>query len=92
MGVEGIGESGFDFESMRDTYARIPEFQELEAQLPDVLQMVNSHRGEEGLTGQALVDYWDNIGKGMGGFYDSIRENGCSSCGSSTPGCCDGCA
>lgn len=81
-----------DYEAEREKYAAIPEFRELEAQLPDAIQMVTSTKGEEDLTSQELIDYWDNIGKGMGGFYDDIRENGCSSCGSSTPGCCDGCA
>ncbi len=48
--------------------------------------------GDNGLEGQELVDHWDNVGLGEGGFYDHIREHGCSSCGCHTPGCCDGCA
>lgn len=90
--MTGEGRQPIDYDAEREKYAALPEFQELEAQVPDALQMVTSIRGEEGLAGQELADYWDNIGKGMGGFYDDIRENGCSSCGSHTPGCCDGCA
>ncbi len=57
---------------------------------PDALAMLNND--DSGLRGQELVDHWANIGRGDGGFYDSIRVDGCSSCGSHTPGCCDGCA
>lgn len=42
--------------------------------------------------GRDVGDYWTNIGRGEGGFYDKIREEGCGFCGSHTPGCCDGCA
>ncbi len=90
--MSGEGQPRIDYEAEKARYAAIPEFQELAAQLPDAIQMVTSTKGEEGLTGQELSDYWDSIGKGMGGFYDDIRENGCSSCGSHSPGCCDGCA
>lgn len=90
--MSGEGQPRFDIEAERVKYEGLPEFQELQEQAPDALEMVTSTRGEEGLRGQELADYWDNIGTGMGGFYDDIRENGCSSCGSHTPGCCDGCA
>ena len=39
---------------------------------------VKAEPPKEGLSGEEAVDYWMNIGKGMGGFYDSIRENGCT--------------
>lgn len=48
--------------------------------------------GDSGLEGEELVHYWDEVGLGEGGFYDHIREHGCSYCDSHTPGCCDGCA
>ena len=86
------GQPRFDFEAERVRFAGIPEFRELQGQVPDAIEMVSSTEGEKGLTGQALVDYWDTIGKDKGGFFDDIRENGCSSCGSHTPGCCDGCS
>ena len=82
----------FDFAAEREKYAALPEFQELEQEVPDAIEMIASIKGEEGLTGQDHIDYWNDIGAGQGGFYDSIRENGCTSCGSHTPGCCDGCA
>lgn len=64
-----------------------------ETTLPsDFEDMLNSQDKEKGLRGQELADYWDNIGKGSNGFYDNIRKNGCSYCGSGTPGCCDACA
>ncbi len=47
---------------------------------------------DAGLEGEELVRYWDEVGAGEGGFYDDIREHGCSYCDSHTPGCCDGCA
>ena len=55
---------------------------------------INPAPGTEPEGGQALIDYWDTIGldKDDDGFYNLIRKNGCSSCGSHTPGCCDGCA
>lgn len=42
--------------------------------------------------GGDVGDYWMNVGKGDGGFYDRIREEGCFACESHTPGCCDACA
>jgi hypothetical protein len=86
------GRPNIDYEAELERYRAIPEFRELEAEIPDAIQMMTSYEGEKGLTGQDHIDYWNNIGKGLGGFYDDIRENGCSSCGSHTPGCCDGCA
>lgn len=65
-------------------------FGQLAEESPDAAEMVFA--SDAGLSGQDAVDYWDEIGRGDGGFYDHIRENGCSSCGSHTPGCCDGCA
>jgi hypothetical protein len=65
-------------------------FNELEKKIPDAAEM--TFGSDAGLRGQPLVDYWDQIGRGQGGFYDDIRQNGCSNCGSHTPGCCDGCA
>ncbi len=62
-----------------------PELRELELLVPDAFEMLTSIEGEKGLYGQELADYWDNIGAGQGGFYDDIRKNGCSSCGSHTP-------
>lgn len=88
----GEGQSRFDIEAERAKYEAVPQFQELQAQTPDALEMITSTRSEEGLVGKECIDYQDNIGKGMGGFYDDIRENGCSICGSYAPGCCDGCA
>ena len=58
--------------------------------VPDRFDMLVAH--DSGLSGDALVSYWDEIGKDEGGFYDNIRQNGCWACGSHTPGCCDACA
>lgn len=82
----------FDFDEERERYAELPEFQELESLTPDAIEIISGANAGDGLTGQESIDFWDDIGKGQGGFYDHIRENGCSSCGSHTPGCCDGCA
>lgn len=60
------------------------------ATTPDAVAMVTA--SDSGLQGEALVRHWDEVGLGDGGFYDSIRRDGCSSCGSHTPGNCDGCA
>lgn len=58
--------------------------------LSDRMDMLVS--SDAGLSGDALVRHWDEIGKGEGGFYDDIRQNGCWACDSHTPGCCDACA
>lgn len=92
MSGEGQPNFGIENEVEHILGESFPELRELETQVPDAFEMLNSAKGEEGLRGQELTDYWNNIGAGMGGFYDDIRENGCSSCGSHTPGCCDGCA
>ena len=83
---------GFDLESERARYEGLPEYEAFAATTPDAIEMMTSHLGEKGLRGAELGEYWNNIGRGLGGFYDEIRENGCTSCGSYTPGCCDGCA
>ncbi len=90
--MAGQADSGFDFEEVREVYAELPEFQTFEEMAPDAIQMIASIDGEAGLHGKDHADYWDTIGLGDDGFYDSIRLNGCSSCGNHTPGCCDGCA
>lgn len=82
----------FDFAAEREKYSSLPEFQELESQTPDAIEMIAGASAGDGLTGQESIDFWNDIGQGQGGFYDHIREYGCSSCGSHTPGCCDGCA
>lgn len=68
---------------------RLPEYQALKAECPDAEDMIQSQylRPEE-----QTVDYWNNVGRGKGGFYDRIREHGCTACGCHTPGCCDACA
>lgn len=66
----------------------------------DFGKMLTAHRDEDAIMDETdpavkakrLSEFWGEIGKGEGGFYDDIRENGCSSCGSHHPGCCDGCA
>lgn len=82
----------FDYDAARAEYAGMPEFQLLQQMTPDALEMATSEIAARHLNADRLTEYWDTIGKGMGGFYDDIRENGCASCGSSTPGCCDACS
>lgn len=65
---------------------------DLQQDVPDADAMLSAADYANGLEGKALVDFWDEIGTGDDGFYDSIRRDGCSSCGEHTPGCCDGCA
>lgn len=86
--AEGNCEGAFGISEM--VFKQLKTLSELEDYPRDFAAMVNVD--DSGLRGQELADYWDNIGRGGGGFYDSIREHGCSSCGSHTPGCCDGCA
>lgn len=85
----------FDREKALETLRQIDEFNSLEAEVPDALDMVTAAEREQiahesGVEG-AVEDFWDNIGKGDGGYYDNIRQNGCFSCGSHYPGNCDGC-
>lgn len=79
--------------------------EEIPAALRDVVDHhlgYDTLTGSAGLTGaqgeKAVIDaggdigdYWDNVGKGDGGFYDTIRKDGCPFCGCHTPGNCDGC-
>lgn len=89
--MTGEGRQPIDYGAERVRFDAITEFQRLAAEVPDAIQMVTSTKGEEGLTGEEISKYWDKIGKGEGGFYDDIRINGCSSCDSHSPGCCDAC-